>query len=99
MKRSASSILAVSRWMKITAWSLGVVFILLSIVGIWVSREPKVFWVTESADRDAPIVGLSTADTLIRVAETLLEKRGGKVEQRAILPVRFVPMTGRAQQR
>jgi len=29
----------------------------------------------------------------------LLEKRGGKVEQRAILPVRFVPMTGRAQQR
>jgi protein-L-isoaspartate(D-aspartate) O-methyltransferase len=29
----------------------------------------------------------------------LLEKRGGKVEQRAVLPVRFVPMTGRAQER
>jgi protein-L-isoaspartate(D-aspartate) O-methyltransferase len=27
----------------------------------------------------------------------LLEKRGGKVEQRAVLPVRFVPMTGRAE--
>lgn len=25
----------------------------------------------------------------------LLEKRGGKIEQRAILPVRFVPMTGK----
>jgi protein-L-isoaspartate(D-aspartate) O-methyltransferase len=29
----------------------------------------------------------------------LLEKRGGKVMQRAVLPVRFVPMTGRAQER
>ena len=29
----------------------------------------------------------------------LLEKRGGKVVQRAVLPVRFVPMTGRAQGR
>lgn len=29
----------------------------------------------------------------------LLEKRGTKVEQRAVLPVRFVPMTGRAQER
>jgi protein-L-isoaspartate(D-aspartate) O-methyltransferase len=29
----------------------------------------------------------------------LLEKRGGKVEQRAVLPVRFVPMTGKAQGR
>jgi protein-L-isoaspartate(D-aspartate) O-methyltransferase len=27
----------------------------------------------------------------------LREKRGGKIEQRAVLPVRFVPMTGRAQ--
>jgi protein-L-isoaspartate(D-aspartate) O-methyltransferase len=27
----------------------------------------------------------------------LLEKRGGKVEQRAVLPVRFVPMTGQAE--
>lgn len=90
MKRSASSILAVSRWMKITAWSLGVVFILLSIVGIWVSREPKVFWVTESADRDAPIVGLSTADTLIRVAETLLEKRGGYITNDKLPPFLFL---------
>jgi protein-L-isoaspartate(D-aspartate) O-methyltransferase len=29
----------------------------------------------------------------------LLEKRGGKVERRAVLPVRFVPMTGKAQER
>ena len=27
----------------------------------------------------------------------VLEKRGGKVEQRAVLPVMFVPMTGKAQ--
>jgi protein-L-isoaspartate(D-aspartate) O-methyltransferase len=29
----------------------------------------------------------------------LLEKRGNRVEKRAVLPVRFVPMTGRAQER
>ncbi len=29
----------------------------------------------------------------------LLEKRGGKVEQRAVLPVRFVPMTGQSERR
>jgi protein-L-isoaspartate(D-aspartate) O-methyltransferase len=28
----------------------------------------------------------------------LLEKRSGEVRQRAVLPVRFVPMTGLAQQ-
>ena len=28
----------------------------------------------------------------------LLEKRGNRVEKRAVLPVRFVPMTGRAQE-
>lgn len=27
----------------------------------------------------------------------LLEKRGGKIERKAVLPVRFVPMTGKAQ--
>ena len=27
----------------------------------------------------------------------LLRKRGGKLEQHAVLPVRFVPMTGKAQ--
>jgi protein-L-isoaspartate(D-aspartate) O-methyltransferase len=29
----------------------------------------------------------------------LLDKRGGQVEQRGVLPVRFVPMTGKAQER
>ncbi len=29
----------------------------------------------------------------------LLEKRGGRVVQRAVMPVRFVPMTGKARQR
>jgi protein-L-isoaspartate(D-aspartate) O-methyltransferase len=27
----------------------------------------------------------------------LLEKRDGKIERTAVLPVRFVPMTGKAQ--
>jgi hypothetical protein len=29
----------------------------------------------------------------------LLEKHGGQVSQRAVLPVKFVPMTGKAKER
>ena len=29
----------------------------------------------------------------------VLEKRGGKVEKRSVLPVRFVPMTGKSERK
>ena len=77
MERSAASILATGRWTKVTLVALGVLFLLMCIVGFWASREPKVFWVNRSADQQSAIVGFSTVDTLIRVAETLLEKNGG----------------------
>jgi protein-L-isoaspartate(D-aspartate) O-methyltransferase len=41
-----------------------------------------------------PVGEVSTGQQLY-----LLEKRGGKVVRRAVLPVRFVPMTGKAQGR
>ncbi|NQV86986.1 MAG: DUF2333 family protein, partial [Woeseiaceae bacterium] len=49
----------------------------MTTLGIYYSREPDIFWVNHSADVNSAVVGVSTTDTLIRVAETLLDKPGG----------------------
>jgi hypothetical protein len=77
MEQSARAIVATGKWTRITAWSLGVLVLIMFVIGFWASREPDVFWVDRSADPDAAIVGYSTVDTLIRVADTLLDKNGG----------------------
>lgn len=77
LKQSVNSILATNRWSQIAAWSLGGVLLIMIVLGIYFSREPDLFWVNRSADTEAAIVGYSTTDTLIRVAETLLDKNGG----------------------
>jgi hypothetical protein len=47
------------------------------VIGFWASREPDIFWVQRSAEQESSVVGFSTVDTLIRVAETLQDKNGG----------------------
>lgn len=47
----------------------------LGVAWYW-SRMPDVFWVDENPD-SGPVVGYATADTLVRVAESLLDKPGG----------------------
>ena len=90
MKRSAESILATQKWTRISSWSLGVFLLVMFVFGFWFSREPDVFWVSRPADPDSAIVGFSTADTLIRVSETLLEKPGGYLTNDKILPNVFL---------
>lgn len=86
MKRTAKNILATRKWMRIGAWALGVFLLINFVLGFWFSREPDVFWVNRAADPETAIVGFSTTDTLIRVAETLLEKPGGYLTNDKILP-------------
>ena len=76
-EKTAESILATSPWLKITAGIVGVVLLFLILLGIFWSPMPKTFWVNEYVDDDRTVVGYSTTNTLIRVAETLLDKRGG----------------------
>jgi len=76
-ERSAKNILDTRKWIKIVAWTIGTVLLSMTILGIYFSREPDIFWVNHSADAETAIVGVSTTDTLIRVAETLLDKQGG----------------------
>jgi len=66
-----------SRWTKTFAAGFGVLFLFLVLLGIYWSPMPKLFWVNEYVDDQRTVVGYSTTDTLIRVAETLLDKRGG----------------------
>jgi len=75
--KTAASILSTPRWTKVAGYSLGVLLLINIVIGIYWSRMPDVFWVNHSIDDDRIVVGYSTTDTLIRVAETLLDKPGG----------------------
>jgi hypothetical protein len=86
VERSAENILATGKWSKIMAWSLAGFLLLMFVLGFWFSREPDVFWVNRSADTESAVVGFSTTDTLIRVAETLLTKPGGYLTNDKIPP-------------
>lgn len=77
IERSAKNILSTNHWAKIALWSTGIVLLLFVVLGIYFSREPDVFWVNHSSDPESAVVGVPTTDTLIRVAETLLDKQGG----------------------
>ena len=62
---------------KIASWVFGIVAILIIALGMYWSRQPSVFWVNEFVEDERTVVGYATTDTLIRVAETLLDKPGG----------------------
>ena len=62
---------------KIASWVLGIVAVLILALGMYWSRQPSVFWVNQSVEDVRMVVGYATTDTLIRVAETLLDKPGG----------------------
>ncbi len=89
-ERSAKNILATRRWAKVSLWSTLAVLLFLTVVGIYFSREPDIFWVNHSADPESAIVGVSTTDTLIRVAETLLDKQGGYLTNDKLPPSVFL---------
>jgi hypothetical protein len=57
----------------------GATALLVVLIGMAVhwSGEPEIFWVNEGPDNERTVVGYATVDTLVRVAETLLEKPGG----------------------
>ncbi len=90
MERSAKSILATRKWTRIGAWALGIFLLVNFILGFWFSREPEVFWVNRAADTETAAIGFSTTDTLIRVADTLLDKPGGYLTNDKMLPNVFL---------
>jgi hypothetical protein len=90
MRRSASNILSTGKWGRVTAILLGVILLFMFVIGFWASREPEVFWVQRSADQESAIVGYSTVDTLVRVAETLFDKNAGYLTNDKLPPFVFL---------
>ena len=89
-EKSAARILSKPRWTKITLGVIAIIVIAFSILGIYWSRTPDVFWVNRSVDGDRVVVGYSTTDTLVRVADTLLEKQGGYLKNDRMPPSVFL---------
>lgn len=76
-EQSARSIMRRPRWSKSVGIGLLVIFLLLTILGIYWSRMPKTFWVNEYVEEGRRVPGYSTTDTLINVASALVDKPGG----------------------
>jgi hypothetical protein len=64
-------------WVKIsTGVAAAFLVVMIGLSWYW-SRMPDVFYVTHKTNGENTVVGYSTADTLVRVASTLLDKPGG----------------------
>lgn len=77
-------------WQIVTAVTLCLVLLVNVGLGWYWSRMPDVFWVNTKANGDRSVVGFSTIDTLIRVAETLLDKPGGYLSNDVMPPGVFL---------
>jgi len=76
-KKTADDIVRRPLWRRLVVLALGVIVLINLVIGWYWSRSPDLFWVNESAGANRSIIGYSSTDTLIRVAQTLLEKPGG----------------------
>lgn len=63
-------------WAKAVGYGLAAFFLFILVLGIYWSRMPDIFWVDDQPS-DQKVVGYATVDTLVRVAESLLDKPGG----------------------
>ena len=77
-------------WLRASGFVLGIIVILMLALSFYWSRSPSVFWVNEYIEDDKHVVGYATTDTLIRVAETLLEKPGGYLSNDRMPPSVFL---------
>jgi hypothetical protein len=89
-EQSAAKILARPRWLYVTGWVLGAILLINVVLGIYWSRSPDIFWVNRSIDDNRTVIGYSTTDTLIRVAETMLDKPGGYLSNDVMPPSVFL---------
>jgi len=77
-------------WVVVTSYTLSVALVLTLALGWYWSRTPDIFWVDEQPAGGRRVVGYATADTLVRVAETLLDKPGGYLSNDKLPPGLFL---------
>jgi hypothetical protein len=76
-KETADEMMKRPLWQKITGYALLILLLINIGFGWYWSRSPGIFWVDERPAGSPAVVGYATTNTLIRVAETLLDKPGG----------------------
>lgn len=79
-----------SVWKRVGMFALAAFIVLQLGLGWYWSREPDVFWVERKADGERTVIGYATTDTLIRVAETMLDKPGGYLSNDVTPPSVFL---------
>lgn len=78
-------------WMKITSGALAPLLVIMLGFGWYWSRMPDLFRVAHPpANGERVLVGYATTDTLVRVAETLLDKPGGFLSNDRMPPSVFL---------
>lgn len=85
IRRCLSIISERSLTIKISIYSAVITFLGLIFLGWYWSQEPKIFDVSAQAT-SAPVKGVATTETLIRVVDVLLNKRGGYLANDFIPP-------------
>ena len=77
-------------WQRVLYAAIAVILVInLALAWYW-SRSPDVFWVNQGPGDSTNVVGYASTDTMIRVAETLLEKPGGYLTNDIGLPGVFL---------
>lgn len=89
-KKTDSPTLHKPIWVRLAAYALGIVLLVMIGVAWYWSRTPDVFWVNTNANGDRTVIGYATTDTLLRVAETLLDKPGGYLSNDMLPPGVFL---------
>ncbi|MDH5311743.1 MAG: DUF2333 family protein [Gammaproteobacteria bacterium] len=77
-------------WVVASTYAASVAVVLTLALGWYWSRTPDIFWVEEQPADAGRVVGYATADTLVRVAETLLDKPGGYLTNDKLPPGLFL---------
>ena len=92
-EQNAASILKRPRWLRISGALVATLAVIYGLLGIYWSRTPDVFWVSHTIDDNRIVVGYATTDTLVRVAEIMLEKPGGYLSNDRMPPGIFLDNT------
>jgi hypothetical protein len=76
-------------WVAAVSTVVIVLLLLVALSWYW-SREPKIFWVNAAMGGNTNVSGYATTDTLIKVADFLLEKPGGFLSNDIGIPGLFL---------
>jgi hypothetical protein len=87
---TAKSLLRGNTRRNVALGAAGAILLIWVVLMIYWSRTPDLFWVNQYVDDNRTVVGYSTTDTLVRVAETLLDKPGGYLTNDRIPPSVFL---------